>query len=61
MPDIITSSDDPPKLINGSGAPVAGSTAVITAMLSKALAATQMVSPLASKAPKPSGAPTSRK
>jgi hypothetical protein len=56
MPTIKTTSDDPPKLINGSGSPVGGSKAVMTAMFKSALVVTQIVIPAAINALKASGA-----
>ena len=47
---------DPPKLMNGSGTPVGGTRAVITAMLSMASYANQQVTPAASRPPNASGA-----
>ena len=54
-PESSTTSDDPPKLINGSGRPVGGSMAVITAMFKRAFVATHSVMPETSSAPKASG------
>src|SRR5262249_20211064 len=52
VPTINTTNDDPPKLMNGSGQPVGGMTAVITAIFRSAFMAIQMVIPAASSAPK---------
>jgi hypothetical protein len=52
----LTSSDEPPALMNGSVMPVTGSSATTTAMLMNAWKHSQAVIPAASRAPKVSGA-----
>ena len=52
----LTSSDDPPALMNGSVMPVIGSSTTTTAMLMNACSVSQAVMPTAISAPKVSGA-----
>ena len=52
----LTSSDEPPALMNGSVMPVTGRRATTTAMLMKAWKHSQAVIPAASSAPNVSGA-----
>ena len=56
MPTMLISSDDPPKLTNGSGMPLVGSNPSTTLMLKNAWIATMAVRPSARNAPKRSGA-----
>ena len=56
MPIMLISSDDPPALTNGSGIPLVGSSPSTTLMLKNAWNAIIVVSPIATKAPKRSGA-----
>lgn len=55
-PAISTTSDEPPKLMNGSTAPVGGTSAVITAIFNSAFDTIHTVTPAASSAPNVSGA-----
>jgi hypothetical protein len=52
----LTSSDEPPALMNGSVMPVTGSSATTTAMLMNAWKHSHAVIPAASSAPNVSGA-----
>ena len=52
----LTSSDEPPALMNGSVIPVTGSSATTTAMLMNAWMHSHPVIPAASRAPNVSGA-----
>ena len=52
----LTSSEEPPALMNGSVIPVTGRSATTTAMLMNAWKHNQAVIPAASSAPKVSGA-----
>lgn len=52
----LTSSDEPPALMNGRVIPVTGTRATTTAMLMKAWMHSQPVIPAASRAPNVSGA-----
>ena len=52
----LTTSDEPPALMNGSVIPVTGRSATTTAMLTKAWKHSQAVIPAASSAPNVSGA-----
>ena len=54
----LTSSEEPPALMNGSVMPVTGSRATTTAMLMNAWMHNQAVIPAASNAPNVSGAPS---
>ena len=56
MPIMLISSDDPPKLTNGSGMPLVGSSPRTTLMLKNAWTAIIAVRPSARNAPKRSGA-----
>ena len=56
MPIMLISSDEPPKLTNGSGMPLVGSSPSTTLMLKNACTTTIAVSPSARNAPKRSGA-----
>ena len=49
-------SDEPPRLMNGSGTPVTGTSATTTPMLTNAWPHSQAVMPVASSAPNVSGA-----
>ncbi len=51
VPAITEMSEEPPKLINGSGAPVGGTSAVITATFSSAFETIHRVNPAASSDP----------
>jgi phosphoribosyl-AMP cyclohydrolase len=52
----LMTSDDPPALMNGSVIPVIGTRATTTAMLMNAWMQSHAVMPMASRAPKVSGA-----
>ena len=52
----LTSSEEPPALMNGSVMPVTGSSATTTAMFTNAWKHSQAVIPAASRAPNVSGA-----
>lgn len=52
----LTTSDEPPALMNGSVMPVTGNSATTTAMLMNAWKHSHAVIPAASRAPKVSGA-----
>jgi len=54
----LTTSDEPPALTKGSVMPVMGTSTTTTPMLMKAWNTSQAVMPVASSAPKVSGAPS---
>ncbi len=56
MAAIVVTSDEPPKLINGSGTPVKGMSATTEPIFSSDCTAIQQAKPVASKAPYMSGA-----
>src|SRR5262249_45093450 len=56
VPIMLTSRDDPPKLTNGSGMPLVGSSPSVTLMLKKACTVIIAVMPSARNAPNRSGA-----